>query len=730
MMVAAVPTCCRRLLLASGLLSILAQAKPINDLCTNATHVTTFPFLESGTLANATKDKVLFNCDDGGNDSSSWNGTDIWYIISNVPDGARIDVSTSNKFGNAEVLIDPFFVPFSFNEQQGNSFCQGGDDSTCNRPRGMVTRSAAETSVDGTRSWVYSVYWNATKDATYYVALYSKNVEEEVVPTFDLSIFVTLPNSTDENFVVANIPPSNDLCSSATEVSMFPFVDSVTLVNATNDIVLSNANFCGDGSGWNGTDVWYKISNVHEGAKVDVGTIGGGSAQVPIQIFFVPSLYEQQDNNWFCRGYEEKDPSISTCTHPTGMETTEMSIDGSSSWEYSVNWNAVKDAIYYIALYSTSSEPEVASIFDLSIIITLPITSNVTVVLTNDPPSNDNCTNATDVSVFPFNQSGILENATKDALSTCSSMVWEGNDVWYKIHDMPGGANIHVDIVGSGKGVLQAYVTKSTDDGKCPEKSQCVDPNNIRTMSSIDENSKWHSSVFWKATNESVYYLAVYASDINDASAFNIYIDYTYPPPINDSCDTATDISTFPFTDSGSLANATKDVVFSCDSGGSGWKGNDVWYKIHGVPNDVVQVDISGNGATIVQVKPLISNELGNCPDRSRCVEPLAIYAAPSIDEDTGSWEYSVVWPTTKSAIYYLALYTEDENMGPKFQISVKLSDPYKPVTSSSSSSSSTTSKASLVSSASRTKNASFAVLMRTVEMLSGILFVVTNNSY
>jgi hypothetical protein len=337
-------------------------------------------------------------------------------------------------------------------------------------------------------------------------------------------------------------------------------------------------------------------------------------------------------------------------------------------------------------------ETELVQNFDLYIDITpLAGTSNENVVVSNGPPSNDDCASATHVFTFPFNETGTLANATKDTLSSYSSMKWEGNDVWYKIHDVPVGAEIRVDIHGQGKGILQYFVLTSTEAGNCPEVSQCVEPN-VYAISSIDEYWNWQSTVFWPVTNGTIYYLAVYASDNSFTGAFDIYINYTYPPPINDYCDSATEISTFPFADSGSLANATQDAYDTCAGGAAGWKGKDVWYKISNVPDgEVVEVGISGRGATVVQIKPLIAGDSGYCPDRSLCVEPAAIYSSPSIDDATDAWEYSVVWPTTNNTIYYLAVYTEVENGGPEFELTVRLSDPYAPTNNSSSASSTTT---------------------------------------
>jgi len=731
------------LLLALSGEVIRIQAQPSNDLCANATDISTYPFIETGTLLNATTsdDDLLSACDAGGfyewEDLQWWTYNDVWYKIQNVPEGAEIQVVIS---GTGRVAVDGWVI-MSNNDEEGTNTTTTNtcpDKSNCVTPVDLVKLSSLSPTITNindtapTYLWIKSIKWPATKDSIYYLTVLapqattingrisSSAADEEVVPTeFDLLVNYTLPSTPDNvDMNSSSYSPINDLCSSATEVTTFPYFEHGTLGNATKDVVASTC----EGSSWNGTDVWYKISNVPDGARIDVGTSGFGSAHV-VALAFVSS------SNASCPSTDEAESTAaaaaaaaasSFCSRPEdelSMSVSSAEIDGSKSWGYSVYWNATKDTIYYLALF-TYLETEIVPYFDLFIFVTPPAgTSDDSVVVSNGPPSNDDCASATHVSTFPFNESGTLVNATKNTLSSCISIPWEGNDVWYMIHDVPTGAGIRVDVGGQGRGVLQPYVVTSTDEGNCPYVSQCVEPN-VTAMSSINGDLNWQSTVFWSATPGSIYYLAVYASDNSFSKEFDIYINYTYPPPINDYCDSATEITTFPFTDSGSLANATQDAYDTCAGGAAGWKGKDVWYKISNVPDgEVVEVDLSGRGATVVQIKPLISDDLGYCPDRSQCVEPLAIYASPTIDDATDAWNYSVAWPTTTSTIYYLAVYTEVENVGPKFELTVKLSDPYAPSSST---------KSSLLSDASHASNVKHACLAASVlvGVVSGSLFI------
>jgi hypothetical protein len=745
---AATTTWCRMLALLLSLFAshpglIRINAQPINDLCPNSTNVASFPFTEYGTnLLNATNDVILSNNCGGGNEGIGWVGNDVWYKIHNVPEDAEINVTIS---GTGRVLVSGWVIMSNETGTSNNTsttIITCPDMSNCVQPVDMIRmnwlRFPTDTSLNETAysySWRKALVWPATKDSIYYLAVFTpqttfnNTIDDDgavivVPPVFDLSINYTLPRTPDnvDKNASTSHKPINDLCTSATEVTTFPYFEYGTLGNATKENLLSNC----PGSAWNGTDVWYKISNVPEGARIDVGTSGFGSAFVSVRPFAssnssCPGATSDDDEE------EEEDESEipSYCTLPEGMlsmSSVEASIDGSRSWAYTVYWNATKDAAYYVALH-TQTEEVVVPKFDLFIGITHPRIFDESDVVSTDPQINDLCASATEVSTFPFNASGTLVNTTKDELSTChDGTMWEGNDVWYKIHEVPEGAEIRVDIFGFGREVLEAYVTKSGEDGNCPDESKCVEPERVYAISSIGVYFDWEFSIYWPAAAGTIYYLAVFANDSSESStAFDIYINYTFPAPFNDYCESISAISAFPYTDSTSLENATQDSYSSCAGGAAGWKGNDVWYKIGNVPDGkVVQVHMSGNGTSMVQVKPLLSNDLGDyCPERSQCVEPLASVSTPIIDDETGYWEYSVVWSTSESLIYYLVVYTEEENVGPAFDLSVKLSDPYNPTTNLSSHESTATT----TNSSSTTNNASSGMIIGTI--LVPLVFVV-----
>ena len=421
------------LLLVSNSAVIRIQAQPSNDLCANATDISTFPFIETGTLLNATTsdDDFLSACDAGGfyewKELQWWTYNDVWYKIQNVPEGAEIQVVIS---GTGRVAVDGWVI-MSNNDEEGTNTTTTTtcpDKSNCVTPVDLVKLSSLSptiTNINDTKPtylWIKSIKWPAIKHSVYYLAVVTPQAaaingsisssaadEEEDIPTeFDLLVNYTLPPTPDNvDMNSSSYSPINDLCSSATEVTTFPYFEHGTLGNATKDVVASTC----EGSSWNGTDVWYKISNVPNGSRIDVGTSGYGSGHVVAQPFVSSSSTGSCPGTDEEKEEEESEASSSSCSHPEGMismSAAAASLDGSKSWGFSTYWMAANDVIYYVALF-TYLETEIVPNFDLYIDVTPPVgTSDDSVVVSNGPPSNDDCASATHVFTFPFNETGTL----------------------------------------------------------------------------------------------------------------------------------------------------------------------------------------------------------------------------------------------------------------------------------------------------------------------------------
>jgi len=297
--------------------------------------------------------------------------------------------------------------------------------------------------------------------------------------------------------------------------------------------------------------------------------------------------------------------------------------------------------------------------------------------IAQEAPANDQCESATDVATFPFTDSASFEYATLDTFNyTC--MNWNGSDVWYIFPDISEGMEVSVTITGIN-GEVQGQILASNDElGSCPDNFLCPD---TLIASSIDSSGSNSASITTIAEAGLSYYLVLYSRNTMSGTEFDVYVDVvesgstssttavaldSREPPTNDNCTSATEVTAFPFTDSGSLSLATIDAFnFTCMSP---WEGSDVWYVFPNISEGAeLQVSISGFNAE-VQGQILVSNnELGSCPDNFLC--PAAITMSSSIDS-SGSTGTSIYMTAVEAdAIYYLVLYSTSNDIGPEFEV-------------------------------------------------------------
>ena len=316
-----------------------------------------------------------------------------------------------------------------------------------------------------------------------------------------------------------------------------------------------------------------------------------------------------------------------------------------------------------------------------------------------EAPSNDSCESATEVSTFPFTDSGSLAGASIDNTfnSTCMGG-WDGSDVWYIFPELTEGTELQVTIGGIGAEVQGQILASNDELGSCPDNFLC--PGLITMTSSINTDGSTGGSIWFTAEKDSFYYLVLYSTssdsgpdfevsvDIGDSSANNAVGTSTsttvatiaataadtesQEPPPNNFCESATEVITFPFTDSGSLANATQESLnISCYGG---WEGTDVWYVLPDVSEGTeYEVSMFGIGGEVQGWVLKSNDELGSCPEEWLC--PDAIQMTSSIDP-TGSTQSRIIWTAEKDSFYYVALYSTSNTTGPDFEISFDTLEP------------------------------------------------------
>lgn len=140
--------------------------------------------------------------------------------------------------------------------------------------------------------------------------------------------------------------------------------------------------------------------------------------------------------------------------------------------------------------------------------------------------------------------------------------------------------------------------------------------------------------------------------------------------PINDICETATEISTYPFKSTGTLANATAESwIFSRCGSVSYYKPAEelrrqeeeetaVWYKIKDVPEGT-QLKVACKGVeSEVHCHIMRSNTtLGECPSVFYCVDRDRQGGILGLNSGETTSSLSYDWIAKEGEIYYIYLY-------------------------------------------------------------------------
>ncbi|KAL3760738.1 hypothetical protein ACHAWU_003646 [Discostella pseudostelligera] len=308
--------------------------------------------------------------------------------------------------------------------------------------------------------------------------------------------------------------------------------------------------------------------------------------------------------------------------------------------------------------------------------------------IAQEAPANDQCDSAIEVTTFPFTDSGSFANATLDTFNvSCGDQMTEdsGVYVWYVFPDLSEGTELQVSISGINAEVQGEILVSNDELGSCPDSFLCPE-GPVSAMSSINSSGSTGSSISVSVLeSDAIYYLVLYTTstsgaeyevsfnvaEISTASTTAVTTEAQEPPP-NNFCESATEVTTFPFTDSGSFANATEDSLnIECYGG---WDGIDVWYVLPDVSEGTeYEVSMFGIGGEVQGWVLKSNNELGTCPEEFLCPETLT--ATSSIDP-SGSTQSRLIFTAEKDSFYYVALYTTSNSTAPDYEISVEALEP------------------------------------------------------
>lgn len=371
--------------------------------------------------------------------------------------------------------------------------------------------------------------------SVYYVRVYTKT---------------STPGQTTEfNICVATPPlvPANNECSAATPlfVNLGATCDSVTVGTITGATNSSQANAC---SGTVNNDVWYSFVATMTAHYITVTPLN----ESPL--------------NYYHTVYG------GTCASPgTPLRCSDP--------DQSIVTGLIPGNTYYVRVYSTSSVPA-GMVSDFSICVTCPPT----------PPINDECVNATTLSINDDFQCGLYTNGTtnnalpSNQLYTCPDYTYitADDDVWYQFTATKTTHSLHVFNL-AGESPTISYAVYS---GNCTSLGSPILCNYA-----FDPESNLLNNLIIGHT----YYIRVFTyADGRFNTTFSICVG-SEPRPVNDECAGAIDLTVNP---SNVYSGTALSVLYATQSADltdcPGTDLADVWFKFTAIDTSHV-IDIYGS---------------------------------------------------------------------------------------------------------------------------------------
>jgi hypothetical protein len=319
----------------------------------------------------------------------------------------------------------------------------------------------------------------------------------------------------------------NDEISGATEISSFPFSETIETEGAltTPDEPIQNCGYPP-----NSNSVWYRLTAPARG-MITADTIGSSYG-----------------------------PVLSVWSDDFSQELACMG--------YSIALNVTQGQTILLEVADHDSTPGGGT-----------LVLNVRFLLF---PSNDEITDATEITTFPF--SGVIEtwDATinpSDPVQRCSAAP-SANSVWYRL-TVPTGGKITADTFGSSYNtVLSAWTSDLGTELACNDDAQGL-------QSKLDVFVSAGETIFLEVTG--------YSIPGGGILLMNVRLQL---PPSNDEIAGATQIAAFPFSETNNVEAATtdpSDPTPSCASSPPPKNSNSVWYRLTIPADRTMIVDTFGS---------------------------------------------------------------------------------------------------------------------------------------
>ena len=196
------------------------------------------------------------------------------------------------------------------------------------------------------------------------------------------------------------------------------------------------------------------------------------------------------------------------------------------------------------------------------------------------PPANDDCVNATEITVnSDFLCSAMTPGTVAEATASSTVNVCPGSatnatdDVWFKFTAVDTSHKIELLNISGSQTNLYFSVFDAGVSGDCT----VLDSGDVIFCSDPDANTVSGLTV------ANIYYIRVFTNDSGSHdTTFDICVGTQPMAPVNDDCNTATTISSFPYSASEDATSATNNAGFIDVAGCVSAMNDGVWYTFTG----------------------------------------------------------------------------------------------------------------------------------------------------
>jgi hypothetical protein len=440
----------------------------------------------------------------------------------------------------------------------------------------------------------------------------TNSYSKSLVAIFSIAFFFTNSLATG-NKLKAQTAPINDDCANATLLTVDPTCSFTagTVDQATESDSATSCNGITSGTAY---DVWYKFVAAPGGQNITVK----GSASFDAVVLLMDSCGS----------------SVNDCADNTALggseiiHTTGLTVGNT----------------YYIRVYSYGSAIPTTTDFDICVSMPAP------------PTSNDNCANATLLTVDSICTpvTGTVLGATQSELAdSCAGFASSAAfDVWYKFVATATHSVIKV------QGALSFDAVVILKDSCGGSTLNCADNTVSGGVEVINDTN---------LVIGHTYYVRVYAygAALPSTTDFDICVSLPAPPPLYDNCANAQLLaidSTCNYI-AGSVDGATQsEPADSCASFAS-TSAFDVWYKFVADSNDV-QIKVKGSSSfdPVLILKDSCGGSTIDCSDATA----------------SGGTETITASGLTPGNTYYVRVYDYGSSMPetPEFEICISLPPP------------------------------------------------------